>query len=92
MIISEKFKEYIISDKKTTDIFNEQTIYKFPNNYGASVVLGPYTYGTELAVIYFSEEDYAIDYNTPITNDILGHLNEVSLKRALEDIYNLPTK
>ncbi|EAE1305015.1 hypothetical protein EP42_05890 [Listeria monocytogenes] len=91
MIIIEEFKEYTTKNKNAL-FFNEQVLYKFPNNYGASVILGPYTYGLELAVIYFSNENWDIDYDTPITNDVLGHLDKESLKQALEDIYYLPIK
>ncbi|EKN1156387.1 hypothetical protein JJO08_13940 [Listeria monocytogenes] len=91
MIIIEEFKEYAINNKNE-NFFNEQILYKFPNNYRASVVSGPFTYGLELAVIFFSNENWDIDYDTPITNDVLGHLNKESLKQALEDIYNLPIK
>ncbi|MEE9753796.1 hypothetical protein VL763_08745 [Listeria seeligeri] len=44
MKIIEEFKDYIINHKGPTPIFNLQHVYKFPNNYGASVVSGPYTY------------------------------------------------
>ncbi|EAF0862719.1 hypothetical protein CFF26_06055 [Listeria monocytogenes] len=91
MIIIEEFKEYVINNKNE-NVFNKQILYKFPNNYGASVVLGPFTYGLELAVIFFSNENWDIDYDTSVTNDVLGHLNKESLKQALEDIYNLPVK
>ncbi|EAE6743411.1 hypothetical protein BJE16_10305 [Listeria monocytogenes] len=91
MIIIEEFKEYAINNKNE-NVFNKQILYKFPNNYGASVVSGPFTYGLELAVIFFSNENWDIDYDTLVTNDVLGHLNKESLKQALEDIYNLPIK
>ncbi|EPQ9843353.1 hypothetical protein ACUYX3_002569 [Listeria monocytogenes] len=91
MIIVEESKEYAINNKNE-NVFNKQILYKFPNNYGASVVSGPFTYGLELAVIFFSNENWDIDYDTPVTNDVLGHLNKESLKQALEDIYNLPIK
>ncbi|EAF3129471.1 hypothetical protein CTM40_12595 [Listeria monocytogenes] len=91
MIIIEEFKEYAINNKNE-NVFNKQILYKFPNNYGASVVSGPFTYGLELAVIFFSNENWDIDYDTPVTNDVLGRLNKESLKQALEDIYNLPIK
>ncbi|EKP0324054.1 hypothetical protein AAF803_000495 [Listeria monocytogenes] len=91
MIIIEEFKEYAINNKNE-NVFNKQILYKFPNNYGASVVSGPFTYGLELAVIFFSNENWDIDCDTPVTNDVLGHLNKESLKQALEDIYNLPIK
>lgn len=44
MIIIEEFKEYAINNKNE-NVFNKQILYKFPNNYGASVVSGPFTYG-----------------------------------------------
>ncbi|MGJ6674833.1 hypothetical protein ACSDN3_14655 [Listeria monocytogenes] len=91
MIIIEEFKEYAINNKNE-NVFNKQILYKFPNNYGASVISGPFTYGLELAVIFFSNENWDIDYDTPVTNGVLGHLNKESLKQALEDIYNLPIK
>ncbi|EKZ4888741.1 hypothetical protein QNS99_002391 [Listeria monocytogenes] len=94
MIIIEEFKEYTINNKNI-NFFNQQILYKFPNNYGASVVSGPYAYGLELAVIFFSnnnDDDWSLVYDTPVTNDVLGHLDKESLKQALEDIYNLPIK
>lgn len=43
-------------------------------------------------VLLHTGENWDIDYDTPVTNDVLGHLNKESLKQALEDIYNLPIK
>ncbi|EHM8738642.1 hypothetical protein NET54_002294 [Listeria monocytogenes] len=40
----------------------------------------------------FFNEQILYKFPTPITNDVLGHLNKESLKQALEDIYNLPIK
>jgi hypothetical protein len=76
-----------------------QRIYKFPNNYGASIVWGgslqtairgnadsPY----ELAVIRFvDEEDYYLDYTTPLGNDVFRHLNEEQIRDLLKQIKNL---
>jgi hypothetical protein len=75
---------------------NSQIIFKFPNNYGASVVLGPHTYGGsdglfELAVVEFDPmtNEYSICYNTPITDDVLGCLMYDEVLEYLYKIKNL---
>ena len=69
----------------------KQCIVQFPNGYGASIVQGQYTYGGseglyELAVF---GKDGDITYDTPITNDVLGHLSEQDVEKTLLDIKNL---
>ena len=63
----------------------------FANGYMASVVRGEFTYGGdkglyELAV--FSNGD--LDYTTPITNDVVGHLSENNVTALLQRIAELP--
>ena len=76
-----------------------QRIYKFPNNYGASIVWGyngslfteydaeaPY----ELAVIRFiDDDDYYLDYSTGLTTDVFRHQNEEQIRDLLKQIKNL---
>ena len=64
---------------------------EFENGYGASVVKGEYTYGGkeglyELAVL---DSNGDLTYDTPITNDVLGHLSEDDVTKVLEQIQNL---
>jgi hypothetical protein len=69
-----------------------QKIYRFDNGYGASVVNHSYSYGTELAVLKFKSEnnfDFELNYDTPITDDVIGHLHEAELENILKDIENL---
>ncbi len=81
-----------------------QTIYRFPNNYGASVVRGyvPHskrgcfyseTDSYEVAVLRFTgpgQYDSVIDYNTPITDDVLGYIAEgEQLEHVLTQISEL---
>lgn len=59
----------------------------FPNNYGVSVIRNRYSYGGaqglyELAVLYKGE----ITYNTPITNNVLGHLNEQEVSEVMNKV------
>ena len=70
-------------------------IFKFENNYGASVVKTDSSYGGdqdlwELAVIRFNSYDnYELDYDTPITNDVLGYLTNDEVKELLRQIKEL---
>ena len=68
-----------------------QRVYKFPNGYGASVIKGPYTYGGkkglwELAVLKGEE----LCYDTDITSDVIGHLNDPEMDAILRQIERLP--
>lgn len=82
---SSKYADYI--KEHPSHALSEQTFYKFPNGYGASVVHGEFTYGLEAAVIRWHDDDWVIDSSTPITNDVVGYIDD--LDAVLEDIYNL---
>lgn len=67
--------------------------YHFSNGYSASVVCHSFSYGGdnglyEIAVMYNDQ----IVYNTPITNDVLGHLTMDDVIDVLKDIKDLPKK
>ena len=87
---SNKFKDYIVEQN---DLGYPQTIYKFPNGYGASVIKFNYVYfgiGIEIAVLRFDEDgNWHIDYCTPITNDVICGLNEESRDLVLQEIFDL---
>ena len=70
-------------------------VYRFPNNYGASVVAGGLVtahrgeHYIEMAVLYFPSEDneeFELSYDTPITDDVVILKDEESLIRTLEEI------
>ena len=63
----------------------------FDNGYGASVVVGPHTYGGEdglyeLAVLDSNGE---LTYETPVTSDVEGWLSEDDVTKLLEQIQKL---
>lgn len=63
---------------------------EFPNGYGASIIKSPYSYGGaqdlyELAVLYGN----MINYDTEITNDVLGYLTPEDVTKLLERIEKL---
>jgi hypothetical protein len=73
-----------------------QKLYRFANNYGASVVKGEHTYGGdeglwELAVVVFDTGGgFNLDYTTPITQDVEGHLTDDAVEELLAKIEALP--
>lgn len=72
-----------------------QTIYRFPNGYGASVINHSFSHGIELAVIHFPNpkgDKFKLDYSTLITNDVIRHLTPGMLIKALQAIAQLPPK
>ena len=79
---------------------NTQRLYRFTNGYGVSVVQGPYTYGgkeglSEMAVLTvtgdgWSDKDWEITYDTPITDDVIGWLDEDGVQEKLAAVRDLP--
>ena len=70
-----------------------QSIMMFDNGYGVSVVRTTFSYGGkmglyELAVLDSGED---ITYNTPVTNDVLGHLSEKEVTRYMIEVQKLLT-
>jgi hypothetical protein len=70
-----------------------RAFHEFANGYAASVVCGPWTYGGEkglfeLAVMH----DGKLDYTTPLTEDVIGHLTEAQVEEFLQQIEALPAK
>ena len=68
-----------------------QKVYSFKNGWGASVVMFPGSYGFEkglweLAVLDANEE---LCYDTPITDDVIGCLDDRMTGIILERIKNL---
>jgi hypothetical protein len=81
---------------KATEFNNGiQAIVKFENNYGASIVKHDYSYGGktglyELAVLKYDENNnWDLCYDTPVTSDVLGYLNEADITRYLKQIEQL---
>ena len=63
----------------------------FDNGYGASVVVGPHTYGGEdgLYELGVLGKDGKLTYDTPITEDVEGYLSEEGVTQLLKQIQNL---
>ena len=81
-------KEYLVETNNHNG--GIQKVYKFPNGYGASVIRHKGSYGYskglwELAVLEGGE----LCYDTEITNDVIGHLNDPEVDRLLRRIQQL---
>lgn len=73
---------------------NEELYLKlsFANGYVASVVRHDFSYGGKqgLFEVAVMDKDFNILYDTPITNDVVGHLSPDRLVKVLQDIKDLP--
>ena len=63
----------------------------FDNGYGASVIIGPHTYGGEdgLYELGVLGKDKKLTYDTPVTEDVKGYLSEDDVTNLLEQIQKL---
>lgn len=69
-----------------------QRRYEFPNGFGASVVRHEGSYGNRQGLWELAVLDRAghLTYDTPITDDVIGHLSEIEVTALLYRIAALP--
>ena len=97
----DEFEEYLLEATNSKFSGNERLryIFKFENGYGASVIKNGASYGGmedlfELAVIKFSDHygchyGWKLCYDTEITDDVIGWLDNNDVLELLERIKNL---
>lgn len=87
------FEKYI--QEQTDDkYFEDQTLYKFENDWGASIIYHKGSYGyeqglVELGVVRWFGNKHMLAYDTYPTNDVLGDLTQEQAKLILEKIKEL---
>lgn len=72
-------------------------VFRFANNYGASVIKHDGSYGHdgdawELAVILYeneSNDSWHLNYDTPITDDVIGWQTDEEIRDLLKQIEGL---
>lgn len=72
-----------------------QYLFKFENNFGASVIKHNGSYGHyndlwELAVIrFYRNDEWNLTYDTDITDDVIGYLSDERVQELLTEISKL---
>lgn len=90
------FKDLEFKTHISRPMFNSQAEIYFDNGYGCSVITGDNAYTRpgedyELAVLRGTIEDSMIDYDTPLTDDVLGYLTPEDVTNAMLEIQKLPS-
>lgn len=84
----EKFLKY---DGSIPSIGGSRKVYEFPNGLGASVISHAYSYGGDLGLWELAVlSNGNLNYNTPITSDVEGHLTWEDVETLLRKISELP--
>lgn len=91
----EGFERFLKSETYLCGCGGVQYIFKFENDYGASIIKLRGSYGYEkdlweLAVIKFEEDGkWHLNYETPITEDVEGNLTDEDVRDLLKRIKEL---
>ena len=76
-------------EKRHTSLGGEQVEVQFKNGYGASIITGYGAYSDEDHPYEVAVLDNGLTYDTPITNDVLGYLDEQDVLAVLGSISRL---
>lgn len=88
--VNDEYKQYLITEKELYD--GVQYVFKFPNDYGASVIKTRYSYGYkqnlwEMGLIFFYEDgNWNLTYERDFYDDVKGYLTDDEVNRLLEKI------
>jgi len=85
------FEDLVFKTHPNAPLFDTQAEMTFENGYGVSVITGVHAYSSddmpyELAVL---GKDGHLTYDTPITDDVIGHLNEDRVSSIMIQVQNL---
>ena len=92
-LIYENFKNFEVESKAPFG-GGVHHVFHFQNGYGASVIKSAYTFGGaqdlfELAVLKDTEKGWDLCYDTEITNNVIGYLENDEVLDLLKEIQNL---
>lgn len=84
-----EYKQYLVDEDHD---WGHHYIFRFPNNYGASVIKNSGSYGNdqdlwEMALIFFDEDgDWNLTYERDFDDDVKGYLTDDNIIELLEKI------
>lgn len=83
-----KFKDLEFKNHRVDGVY---ATIQFSNGFGASVIKTSFSYGGssglfELAVL---DHNGNVTYDTPVTDNVLGHLDETMITKVLQKIQSL---
>jgi hypothetical protein len=86
-----QFKDLEFTSLNDEFMSGKKSRIQFDNGYGASVVSHSFSYGGKLGLyeIAILDNEGDICYDTPITNDVIGHLTEEDVTEVLIKIQSL---
>ena len=86
-----QFKDLEFTSLDTDFLSGKKSRIQFDNGYGASVVSHNFSYGGKqgLYEIAILDNEGDLCYDTPITNDVIGHLTEEDVTEVLIKIQSL---
>ena len=86
-----QFKDLEFTSLDTDFLSGKKSRIQFDNGYGASVVSHNFSYGGKqgLYEIAILDNEGDICYDTPITDDVIGHLTEEDVTEVLIKIQSL---
>ena len=87
------FKDLEFMPHSMSPLFGYRACEQFDNGYGVSVVTGTCAYTTkgtyELAI---TDEEGGLVYDTPITDDVIGHLPPEEVSTIMKEVQELPKR
>lgn len=91
----EDFESYLVKNVRFPN--GVQYIFRFGNNYGASIIKHQSSYGSsmdlwELAVAKFYDDgnkNWGLCYDTPLTDNVIGGLTDEEVRDLLRKIKEL---
>ena len=68
-----------------------KALMDFANGFGVSVIRSDVSYGSEMGLYELTilKKDGGVCYDTPVTNDVLGHLTTEGVTAAMAEVQGL---